>query len=412
MSLTARHGVQALGIGFVLAAAVHYRASFITFAVLLALYLGIRARMPGGSAVAWMVPVGMATAFGDPAPAVAAAVGAAIVLAGQRSSHWSLIPHRIDVVAALASVVLAHATNHDPQLVHLAGMGGAAGALAALAMTFEDEDRPGVRRTMPVVEAVGAGVAAALAGGLYASAGPLLLPMMVAVLAIVATPVLARSLVDDAEAAATSSLLRALEIKDGNSRGHSERVAQYVAIIGEEMGLSGLRLRNLIRAGLLHDIGKVAAPRGLLRRRDRLSPAEHRLIQRHAAAAGDFLAGVGFLAPVLPHVLEHHGRVDGAGYGARTGTVSLEARILAVADAFDAMTTHRPYRRALSSSFARIELIGCAGSQFDVDVVAATIRVLAHGRIQVASCGVDSEVVARLAALGLDEVPEVVRARG
>lgn len=167
------------------------------------------------------------------------------------------------------------------------------------------------------------------------------------------------------------SLVAALEEKDPYTRGHSERVATYATAIGASMRLDSKSLERLEYAALLHDLGKLALPRELLTKQDRLNLAELALMREHPANAARMIERIPPLRELAVLVTQHHERFDGAGYPLGIGGESIHvlARVLAVADSYDAMTTDRAYRPALTHQCAVAELIAGAGSQFDPDVV-------------------------------------------
>lgn len=245
------------------------------------------------------------------------------------------------------------------------------------------------------------GAAATALGSLVVGAG---LPG--AVVAAVALTVVAiadhlRSAVVAAQRATVDSLLMSVEAKDLYTRGHCERVAALAVDLGDALGLSAAARHRLGTAALLHDFGKVVVDRHLLRKRGRLTADEYRRVQEHATAVSELLDGIGFLRPVTPIILEHHTHFDGTAYRgqATPGPLSIEARILAVADAYDAMTTHRPYRRALRQAYAFDELRRCSGTQFDPEVVAALIELLGERPPPSAAFGVGSDAEARRLAV-------------
>jgi HD domain len=173
-------------------------------------------------------------------------------------------------------------------------------------------------------------------------------------------------------------LVASLAHHDRITRGHCERVRAYCDLIGEQMGLSPEDRQRLQWAGLLHDVGKVGVPSQVLNKRGRLTASEWEQIKEHPTIGarltrplepwlGDWVRGVG----------EHHERWDGDGYpaGLRGTEISLAARIIAVADAFDVMTAARSYKEPLPAEAARTELVRCAGRQFDEDVVRAFVAV-------------------------------------
>jgi HD-GYP domain-containing protein (c-di-GMP phosphodiesterase class II) len=173
-----------------------------------------------------------------------------------------------------------------------------------------------------------------------------------------------------------TALAEALEKRDPYTGGHVRRVVAYTVLLGRQMGLSREELRDLRLAATLHDVGKITTPDRILGKPSPLDPDEAEIMRRHAA---DGAAIVSHLANpwVLHGVRSHHERVDGKGYpdGLTDPEIPLAARIIAVADTYDAMTTSRPYRAGLPHERAAAEILGSAGTQFCPRVV-ATFRAL------------------------------------
>lgn len=167
------------------------------------------------------------------------------------------------------------------------------------------------------------------------------------------------------------AFIRMVDAKDPHTREHSERVASYAAAISRRLGYTAQAEERVRWSALLHDIGKLAIPNEVLRKPDRLSPDEWALMHQHPLESVRLLADIPALKACLPAIRQHHERLDGLGYPDRLGgrEISLDARILAVADAFDAMTSPRAYQPALSEVRAFAELQAGAGSQFDLEVV-------------------------------------------
>lgn len=180
------------------------------------------------------------------------------------------------------------------------------------------------------------------------------------------------------------ALTNAVEAKDVYTEGHLKRVSEYAVRVGEGMGLSGHQLEMLFFASMLHDIGKIGVPEEILTKRGALTREEARVMQRHPEIGARILRDLDVLRDAAPLVLHHQERYDGRSEGMYPGyphslsgdTIPTGSRIIAVVDAFDAMTTDRPYRRALSSAEACRELEREAGKQFDPRVVECFLRVL------------------------------------
>ena len=171
---------------------------------------------------------------------------------------------------------------------------------------------------------------------------------------------------------AAALLASAVDARDAYTGGHSDRVAELAARIGARMGLNRDDVELLRLAGRLHDLGKLAVPEDILRKSDALTQGERHMIQRHPEAGFRMLKGLG-IAPVDSWVLHHHERWDGTGYpdGLAGSKILLGARIIFVADAYDAMTSARSYTDGLAAEIAVEELQRQAGTQFDPDVVTA-----------------------------------------
>ncbi|WP_210585756.1 HD-GYP domain-containing protein [Streptomyces sp. GESEQ-35] len=181
-----------------------------------------------------------------------------------------------------------------------------------------------------------------------------------------------------AHQATIRALVQAVDIKDGYTRGHSERVGQASMMIARELGMDDERVEVLRFAGILHDVGKLGVPTRLLRKDGPLTPEERRVIELHPEYGHEMVRGIAFLGEARAAVLHHHERLDGSGYPyGLVGTQIPEcARVVAVADAFDAMTSTRSYRRARPVATALEELQRCAGAQFDPRMVTALVRSL------------------------------------
>ncbi|MGW0979871.1 HD-GYP domain-containing protein [Streptomyces xiamenensis] len=178
---------------------------------------------------------------------------------------------------------------------------------------------------------------------------------------------------DAAHRATVAALVQAVDLKDRYTRGHSERVGHAAALIARELGLDTERVHALRTAGALHDIGKLAVPTRTLRKEGPLSDEEWHQIRRHPEHGYQIVRGIRVLGEAVDAALHHHESYDGSGYpaGLAGPRIPEAARVVAVADAFDAMTSTRSYRRARPVPEALAELRRCAGTQFDPRMVAA-----------------------------------------
>jgi putative nucleotidyltransferase with HDIG domain len=170
-----------------------------------------------------------------------------------------------------------------------------------------------------------------------------------------------------------TSLTRAIDAKDNYTNGHSERVMKYTVAIGREMGLEGETLESLRLASLLHDIGKIGIKESILIKPAKLLGYERRQIKMHPSIGARIIESMDDSDAIRRGILEHHERYDGKGYPNRLKgkQISIEGRIIAVADVFDALTTDRPYQKGYSREEVFRKIEGESASQFDPQVVAA-----------------------------------------
>ena len=172
------------------------------------------------------------------------------------------------------------------------------------------------------------------------------------------------------------ALAAAVEARDPYTHGHTQRVEEYAVIMAKAIGCDETEVSTIRRASVLHDIGKIGIEDVILRKQARLEPDEEIRMQKHPVISVDMLHGIDFLEPVLPLVRHHHERWDGNGYPdqLRADEIPLGARILAVADALDAMTSDRPYRAARTFEYAKTEILKGSATHFDPEVVTAFIK--------------------------------------
>ncbi len=167
------------------------------------------------------------------------------------------------------------------------------------------------------------------------------------------------------------SLVKAMDLKDNYTKGHSERVMNYSMRLGKALGLEGYELETLKYGSILHDIGKLGIPDSILLKKEFLTEDEYNLIKEHPNNGVSFVENLRFLHPALGIIKSHHERLDGKGYpeGLKGEEINLLTRIVSIADAYDAMTSDRAYRRRLAKQEAFIELRSNCGSQFDPELV-------------------------------------------
>jgi HAMP domain-containing protein len=179
-------------------------------------------------------------------------------------------------------------------------------------------------------------------------------------------------------------LAAAIDEKDPYTRGHSGRVAKYSTIIGEYLGLNAEDLDRLRISALLHDVGKIGVDDRVLKKPGKLDDEEFALMKQHPVKGANIMRPVAQLKEMLPGIELHHERMDGAGYpyGLPGDQIPMMARIIAVADTFDAMTTNRPYQSAMDLEFALDRIRSLAISKFDPAVVAALDAAVAAGRLR------------------------------
>ncbi|HST24432.1 MAG TPA: HD-GYP domain-containing protein [Gaiellaceae bacterium] len=179
------------------------------------------------------------------------------------------------------------------------------------------------------------------------------------------------------------ALSRAIEARDPFSSGHAARVGVMAEVVAERLGWDEADVELLRMGAALHDVGKLAVPEQILRKPGPLDELELAEIRRHPEEGARMVAEVRELRPAVPAVLYHHEWWDGSGYplGLEGEGIPPEARILAVVDAFDAMTADRPYRRAMPESLAVAELERCGGSQFDPEIVAVFVEAWRDGSL-------------------------------
>ena len=185
--------------------------------------------------------------------------------------------------------------------------------------------------------------------------------------------------------ATVDTLVAAIDAKDGYTAGHSRRVGRNAGLVGRSLGLDRQQQRDLHMAATLHDMGKIGIPDHVLQNAGPFDPEQRSQMEGHPAIGADILGRLPYMRPVAQMVRHHHERWDGAGYphGLVGRRIPLGARIIAVCDTFDAVLSNRIYRRGRPARRAVGVLRREAGQQFDPEIVAAFLRVLAQGWIEV-----------------------------
>lgn len=186
---------------------------------------------------------------------------------------------------------------------------------------------------------------------------------------------------------AAEALADAIEKRDPYTGGHTKRVLQYSVAIGKYLDLKESELERLRLAAVLHDIGKIGIEDSILRKKGKLSPDEYEMVKKHPVWGAEIMGHIKQLKDVIPGMRYHHERMDGNGYPdhLHDNEIPIIAKIISVADTFDAITTERPYQESLSVNVAFKELRGSAGTQFDSRVVEAFLKAYEAGDITAAN---------------------------
>jgi putative nucleotidyltransferase with HDIG domain len=260
------------------------------------------------------------------------------------------------------------------------------------------------RMTWTIPHSFGFGLIALMIATLYkefGAASAVFLFMPLAVLRFVRQ---AKITLDEARNQTITEFVRAVEAKDPYTYRHSERVATIAVALHRELGARRAALDQRWSAALLHDIGKIAIPSALLIKPGALTDDEYEVIKMHPGLGAGAVARIDLLKDLAPEIRYHHERLDGRGYpdGLIGESIPFDARVLAVADAFEALTSDRPYRRALSVAGALSELSRTAGEHHDPEIVATLRCVLERGMAFVprGSTPDDEETLRPSAAVG------------
>ena len=182
----------------------------------------------------------------------------------------------------------------------------------------------------------------------------------------------------------SEALAQSIEKRDPYTGGHTKRVLALSVAIAKNMNLNDVDMENLKIAAILHDIGKIGVEDNILRKKEKLTEEEYKIMKKHPVVGSEIIGHIKQLKDVIPGMRYHHERADGKGYpeGLKGADIPLIARIISVADTFDAMTTKRPYHGALNDNEAIEEIKRCSGFQFDKDVVDAFLETCENGEIK------------------------------
>lgn len=237
------------------------------------------------------------------------------------------------------------------------------------------------RMTWTAPHSIGFGLIALMIATVYGEHGPVAAVFLFMPLAALRVARRAKLQLDGAREKTILDFVHAVEAKDPYTFRHSERVAAIVVELHRELGASSAQLERRWTAAVLHDVGKVAVPADILAKPGSLTAAEFDAIKIHSEVGAAAVQEIDLFQDLTAEILHHHERLDGRGYpsGLVGDAIPYEARVLAVADAFEALTSDRPYRAALTPEEAESELARTAGSHHDPDVVRALERVLQKG---------------------------------
>jgi len=206
----------------------------------------------------------------------------------------------------------------------------------------------------------------------------------------------------------------AIDLRDHETEGHSQRVCRYSFEMARAMGWSDTQLGGLARGAYLHDIGKLGVPDSILLKPGPLTADERKRMQQHVQIGYELVKDIPFLADAAAIILAHHERYDGGGYprGLKGEEILLSARIFAVADTLDAITSDRPYRRASSFEWARETIRHCAGTQFDPQLIGVFLSIpeetwptIARNQRQIAALSAESRRHSSILRMGLKAIP-------
>ncbi|MHB1680488.1 MAG: HD domain-containing phosphohydrolase [bacterium] len=188
------------------------------------------------------------------------------------------------------------------------------------------------------------------------------------------------NVVEEAHFETINSMSEAIEARDEYTKNHGDRLVEYATLIAAKLGLNQIAIRDIKYGAVLHDVGKIGIRDSVLNKPGKLTDEEYEEIKKHPEIGFNLLKKIKFLAPVANIVLHHQERYDGKGYpeGLKGGSIPIGSRIIAVIDTFDAITTNRPYRKALSKEIALQEIKKCSGTQFDPKIVDVFLEIISE----------------------------------
>jgi len=343
-----------------------------------------------GVDTSFMVIMAGIAAFGAHGAVLGAAIlgiAAGLTISTIKKGRYTVLPYNCSqylfASTAAALVYRAFGEHHLQPLAFVCAVGAFAIVNCALVIPAMVLDVKCSARSVwsdmrPVLpNYVAFGLLGVLVGSLYRALGPVTFPLLV-VPAVIARKAFASFFeLREAHEATVKVFISTIEAKDSYTAGHTERVAKYALYIGQQLRMSAVELEHLRFSALLHDVGKLAVPRRILNKPGRLTEQEYAIVQRHNQVCVDILTRVDFMSSMVGTASDRHAHYDRGGQRDRDRLV-LEAHIVAVADAFDAMTSTRSYRRALSQEVAFSELRDKAGSQFNPQCVEALISAISR----------------------------------
>jgi hypothetical protein len=312
----------------------------------------------------------VATRASLPVPDLLAALSVPAPRIPAGAMFWMLL--RPFAAAAVVHVVVNHSILHGMLWADRRGRAGRARRRPA------DDGAGGSWQPLLLASDLGFAALGLVIAALWAVVGPFAAAIVLVPLYVARWAMAQFAEHQQAHVATLAALCQAVETKDFYTRGHSDRVSKGSNMLAREIGMRGDRVAAVTSAGMLHDVGKLGVPTMVLQKVGPLTDEEYAALQLHPMRGLEIVSDIGFLDEALTGIMHHHERIDGKGYP--MGLVGAEipefARVIAVADAFDSMTSNRAYRRARTVEEGLAELRNCAGSQFDPRMVDAFAKAV------------------------------------